>query len=387
MSRTLATVLLLALAPAAFADEIVVRAAKVYTAAGEPLAPGEVRVKDGKIIEVGRTVKVPDGAKVVDLGSGVLIPGLVDAQTSIAVDGGTSETTHEVTPYFRMLDGVDFGSRAFRQARADGTTTVAIVPGTDNVVAGLSCVIKTAGDRKSRVVKGDHSLVITLASDPGSGNSTPPIGARPTPRSDSIYVRQPTNRMGVVWILRNEFNKAKTDPNSELGQALALKRPVVCVSRTDVDIGAALRLKRDYPMSLTIAGGHEAYKLREELATAKVPVMLAPLTSAAGAGPEGTETILNLAGTLHDADVAVALTGGRLLEQARLAVRFGMKKDAALAAITSMPANILGLYKRLGVIAEGRDADMIALSGDPFDLTSNIRWTMIDGVIRAEETK
>src|SRR5262249_36372063 len=133
--------------------------------------------------------------------------------------------------------------------------------------------------------------------------------------------------------------------------------------------------------------GHEAYKLREELAAAKVPVLLSPLTSTPGTGPEGTETVLNLAGTLHDADVAVALTGGKLLDQARLAVRFGMKKDAALAAITSTPANILGLYKRLGVIAEGRDADMVALSGDPFDLTSNIRWTMIDGVIRAEESK
>src|SRR3954471_24884966 len=112
MRRTFATVLVLAFGPLALADEIVIRAAKVYTADGEPLAPGEVRVKDGKIIEVGRTVKVPEGAKVVDLGSGVLIPGLVDAQTSIAVDGGSSETTHEVTPNFRVLDAVDFSSRA-----------------------------------------------------------------------------------------------------------------------------------------------------------------------------------------------------------------------------------------------------------------------------------
>ena len=380
MRHLIATALILAAVPAALAEEIVVKAAKVYTAAGEPLAPGEVRVKNGKIIEVAKKVKVPEGAKVVDLGSGVLMPGLVDAHTSIGLDGGISESTLEITPNFRVLDAVDFSSRAFRQARADGVTTVAIVPGTDNVIAGLSAVVKTAGDCKSRVVKSDHSLVITLASDPGNGNNS---RARP----DSIYNRQPTNRMGVVWILREEFARAKAEPDSVLGKALASKLPVVCVSRTDVDIGAALRLKREYPMVLTLAGGHEAYKLKAELAAAKVPVLLAPLTSTPGTGPEGTETVLNLAGTLHNADVAVALTGGKLLEQARLAVRFGLPRDAALAAITSMPANILGLYKRLGVIAEGRDADLVALSGDPFDLTTTIQWTMIDGVIRAEETK
>jgi imidazolonepropionase-like amidohydrolase len=151
-----------------------------------------------------------------------------------------------------------------------------------------------------------------------------------------------------------------------------------------VDISAALRLKQEFPMAMTIAGGHEAYKMKAELAAAKVPVLLAPLTSTPGTGPEGTETVLNLAGTLHEADVAVALTGGKLLDQARLAARFGMTKEAALAAITSMPANILGLYKRLGVIAEGRDADLVALSGDPFDLTTGVRWTMIDGVIAGE---
>ncbi len=378
--RALSVALILTGASAMNAEEIVVRAAKVYTAAGAPLAPGEVRVKNGKIIEVAKKVKVPEGAKEIDLGSGVLIPGLVDAHTSIGLDGGVSESTLEVTPNFRVLDAVDFSIRPFRQAHADGVTTVAIVPGTDNVIAGLSVVVKTAGDRKSRVVKADHSLVITLASDPGNGNNS-------RNRPDSIYNRQPTNRMGVVWILRQEFGRAKADPSGVLGETLASKRSVVCVSRTDVDINAALRLKQEYPMVMTLAGGHEAYKLKNELAAAKVPVLLSPLTSTPGTGPEGTETILNLAGTLHEADVAIALTGGKLLEQARLAVRFGMPKDAALAAITSMPANILGLYKRLGVIAECRDADLVALSGEPFDLTSTVRWTMIDGVIRAEETK
>src|SRR5262249_9778022 len=160
-------------------------------------------------------------------------------------------------------------------------------------------------------------LVVTLASDPASGN-----GSRSRP--DSIYNRQPTNRMGVVWILRQEFGRAKAaSANGVLRDAVAGKRPVVCVSRADVDIVAALRLQSEYAMRLTIAGGQEAYKLRAELAAAKVPVLLAPLSNAGGTGPEGTELVLNLAGTLHEAGVPIALTGGKLLDQARLAARFG----------------------------------------------------------------
>src|SRR5262249_48233864 len=178
---------------------------------------------------------------------------------------------------------------------------------------------------------------------------------------------------------------ADTKETAQLREALAGKRPVVCVSRADVDLIAALRLKLECPMNLTIAGGQEAYRVKAELAAAKVPVLLGTRTSTAPSGAEGTETVLNLAGTLHEAGVPIALTGGHLLDQARLAARFGLPKDAALAAITSTPAKLLGLDGRLGTIAVGRDADLVALSSDPFDLTAKVRWTMIDGAIRAEE--
>jgi imidazolonepropionase-like amidohydrolase len=370
-----------AMANSAMAEEIVIKAAKVYTQTGAPLVPGTVRIKDGKIAEVAATITAPTGAKVIDLGSGVLIPGLIDAHTSLGIDGGADEETKEVTPTFRILDGIDWSDREFREARADGTTTVGLVPGTDNVFAGLSSIVKTAGDRKTRVVNADNALIITAASDPAAGNS-----ARNRP--DSIYARQPTNRMGVIWILRSEFGRAKASTAAEtapIREALAGKRPVVCVSRVDNDILAALRLKQDYPMALTIAGGQESYKVRDALAAAKVPVLLDKQSTAGSVGNEGSETIFNTAGLLHESGVTFALTGGQLLDQARFAVRHGLPANVALAAITSQPAKILGIESRVGTIAAGLDADLVALSGDPFDLTSAVRWTMCNGVLYSED--
>jgi imidazolonepropionase-like amidohydrolase len=378
----IATLVILIAADVLLAEEYVVKAGKVYTSNGTPLAPGAVRIKDGKIAEVAATITAPAGVKVIDLGNGVLMPGLIDAFTSIGVEGGLVESTREVTPTLRVIDAVDWSARPFHRARADGITTVSLVPGTDNVISGLSCIVKTGGPRTTRVIKADHALVMTLCSDPSSGNN-----ARNRP--DSIYTRQPTNRMGTVWILRSAFGQAKSTPagkdTAPLREALTGVRPVFCVSRSDSDLLAALRLMKEYPVSLTLAGAQEAYKIPRDLAAAKTPLLLGPLSSTSGDGPEGTETILNLPGTLHEANIPFAFTGGNLLAQARVAVRHGLPKEAALAAISSAPARLLGVDQRLGAIAVGRDADLVALSGDPFDLTSIIRWTMIDGVIRAEE--
>jgi imidazolonepropionase-like amidohydrolase len=383
MAHRFALPLLLAALPLpAAAGEIVIKAAKVYTAAGPPLAPGMVRVAGGKIAEVAERITPPLGAEVIDLGAGTLMPGLVDAHNTIGLESESSEVTAEVTPNFRVLDEVDWSARGFRAAATEGVTAVGLVPGTDNVIAGLASVVKTAGEPAQRVVRKDHALVITLAMDPSNRN-----GARNRP--DSIYNRQPTNRMGVVWMLRSEFGRARQSAGKDaaaLRDALDGKRTVVCVSRIDSDILSALRLRQEYPVQLTLAGAQEAYKVKGELAAAKVPVLLSPLpTTAAGTGPEGSETVWNQPGVLHAASIPFALTGDHLLEQARFAVRYGLPPDAALAAVTAAPAKLLGVADRVGTIAAGKDADLVALTGDPFDFTAAVRWTMTDGVIRSRE--
>lgn len=378
MKPLFALIVAMCLVATATADEIVIKASKVFTLTGEPLSPGSVRIKDGKIVEVAREISTPSGSKSIDLGPGMLLPGLVDAYTVTGLDGGLAESTREVTPEFRVIDGLDWNARSFRLSRSEGITTVLVAPGTDNVFAGLSCVVKTAGAAQQRVLKKEHALMITSASDPASGNS-----ARNRP--DSIYARQPTNRMGVTWILRSEFSRNQPSDTGAIRDALDGKRPVICVSRLDCDIHAALRLRQDYPMHLTIAGGHEAYKVRSELAAAKVPVLLGKCVTTTGSGPENSEAIFNNAGLLHEAGVSLALTGGQLLEQMRFAVRHGLPRDAAIAAVTSTPARLLGVENRVGTIAVGKDADLVAFSGDPFDFTTAVRWTMIDGVIRSED--
>ncbi|CAN5344163.1 amidohydrolase [soil metagenome] len=361
------------------AEDLLITASKVYTMDGPPLTPGAVLVSNGKIVKVGAKLVAPAGAKVIDLGSGVLMPGFVDAYSQAGITGGVTETTREVTPGIRVVDSIDWRARAFREALDEGTTCLGLAPGTDNVFSGLACAVKTAGGK--RVVEPQTGLVIAMASDPASGNS-----ARQRP--DTIYNRQPTNRMGVVWLLRATFDKAvkqKTPELASISEGLEGKRKIFAVSRTDYDLLSLLRIASEFKFTPTVIGGHEAYKVRAELAAAKVPVILGPLSSSSSLeGPESSEVIWNQPAVLQKAGIPFALSGGHLLEQARFANRYGLAADDALRAITITPAKLLGLDSKVGTLSAGRDADMSAFDGDPFELTTSIKWVLLDGKINAK---
>ena len=273
------------------------------------------------------------------------------------------------------------------EARSEGITTVQVLPATENVFAGMACVIKTAGPIEKRVVAPDHAVVMAVSSDPTSRN-------RSRSRPDSIYVRQPTNRMGVVWIVRNALQQAtQSGQESELSPAaneLLSKiargtQEVCCVSRTDFDIRSALQLGNGYGYQPTIYGGGEVYRMIDEFATSKSKLVFTALTSGSSGralrGAEGTDLRWNVPGKLQAAGIQFCLAGTHLLDQARFAVRFGLAPEQALQAVTSGPAKILRIDDRVGSIRVGKDADLVALSGDPWQPTSAIKWTMVAGDI------
>ncbi|NCQ32908.1 MAG: amidohydrolase family protein [Armatimonadetes bacterium] len=94
---------------------------------------------------------------------------------------------------------------------------------------------------------------------------------------------------------------------------------------------------------------------------------------------------MNNADLLARAGVPVAFqsdatTGARDLRlAAALAVRHGMDETAAFRALTEWPAHLAKLDHRVGLLAPGRDADVVVYSGSPLEFTSSVRKVMIDG--------
>ena len=329
------------------------KAAKVYTMAGNPISPGQVLVVDGKIKAVSKSIDLAGASPtIVDLGEGsVLMPGLVDpySQTGLGNDG-TNESTEEITPDFRTVDSVDWDKPALRRQLESGTTTMCVCPGTQNVFSGIAAIIKTA-DHGDPILNDDGPMVASLCADPASRN-------RSRSRPDSIFIRQPTNRMGVVWILRKTFDKAKRGVDSEslatVKETLDGKRPLMIVSRMTHDLTTVATLEDEFGFSPIIVGGHEAYKIKELIKARKYPVILQKIGTGSTTGAEGSEVCWNQAGVLSAAGVTIAFSGDDLLEQARFAHRHGLGKKEALAAVTTTPASLLGIEKNVGSIEAGK---------------------------------
>lgn len=349
----------------------------VYTMAGEPISPGQVLVVDGKIKAVESLVPeaVRGSARLVELGkNSVLMPGMIDAYTQSGLgQESVDEVSKETTPNFRTIQSIDWKSTEIKQRLHAGTTTMCVCPGTQNVISGIASIVKTAGDQ---VINDDYALVASVCSDPTSQN-------RSRQRPDSIYVRQPTNRMGVVWILRNSLSKverSKTD-SKQIDQVLSGKRPFFVVSRIAHDLNTVATLADEFGFKPILVGCQESYKVTDLIADRNYPVILGGTTTGSMDGPERSELCWNQAGKLDKAGIIVSISGPNQLEQAQFARRFGLDADKALQAVTIAPARTLGIDDRVGTIEAGKDADLIALNGNPLEFTTAIKWVMVDGKI------
>lgn len=385
-------------APADSETTTVIRASHVYVGDGEVLNDVDVLIRGGKIAVIANHIVVPIGASLVEVDT--VVPGLVNASSDAGLRGGRSERTREVTPEFQTVDAIDWSSRDFAEIIARGETTVNVMPSTDNVFGGMSCIIKTSGSPAMRVVDRRSGLAIAMCSDPAGGN-------RSRTRPDSIYVRQPTNRMGVVWILRDRFHQAlQVTTAAEIGDAdtdesafvmdadeqatrLATNRLLADalrqdvrlfgVSRTKFDIETLFTLADEFQLSPVLVGGDEAYKVVDLLQKRGQPVVYTAATDGALFGQERTDLVWSTPRILAEAGIDVVLAGDDLIGRARFAVRNGMARGDALRAITGSPAKLLGIDDRVGTIGVDRDADLVVMTGDPLEPTSAVSAVMVDG--------
>lgn len=387
-----------ALGPALAQDVTVYRGARILPGGKAPIEDGVLVVAGGKIQAVGgASTPVPDGAVVVDCTGMTITPGLIDAsfQTGARVED-LNEQSEEVTPHMRALDTLDPEDPAFVQAREAGVTAVHVMPGTRNVISGLGCAVKTAGDGPSDMVLArDVSLRLVMGSEPSLRNRAIRGG-----RVDSIYYRRPTTRMGVVWEARQAFYEAKedqtlndgdggSDPGIEvLKRVLEGKLTAYTTARSEQDIRTALRLAEEFGYETVIDDAQDAHYVVDELSEAKVTVLLgAPsaesVTGTAardGADPRGATAPL-----LARKQVPFVITTGtnpaalELVREAMFAARNGIPPQLALDAVTILPARLLGIDDRVGSLAPGKDADFVVWSADPLNPAATAVSVHIDG--------
>lgn len=171
--------------------------------------------------------------------------------------------------------------------------------------------------------------------------------------------------------------------------------------RVDVDSAADIRdmvqLAQELDYRVVIDGGIEAWLVAEDLSRAGASVIVTPRQRRApNLGKEDesgssieTSGILERAGTpfaVAALSTSIRMTfgiAGRDLSalplDAAFAVRGGCSEQAALEAITIVPARMMGLEDRIGSIEAGKDADLLILNGPPLDYRTAVMQAIVAG--------
>jgi imidazolonepropionase-like amidohydrolase len=404
-------------APAAlaFGELVAYRASAIYTGGvPERVENAYLVVRDGKIVEI--AAQAPAGARVVDLGAAVLVPGLVAADSSVSTARGETPNAagdlRSVGADLRAIDGFDFFTPR-EELLAAGITTVYVAPGRARLIGGRGAVVKLAGaSREARVLRSDSDVFVNVGAEALNppGIFEPPIP--PTADDPLLPERQqtPQSTPGVALSLRRLFAEAqlyraaRQKPAAErapydpaLEAVLALEgSDVRLVGRSAAEIARALAVKREFfadesKRRVALCGAVEALPLLERIADSGLPVVLeieSYLGRFAGDIDEDKVSLkfdprsaarLDAAGVL----LALAPSGDTSLTQLRqlaaLALAGGLAETRALQTITSNAARILGVGERVGALAAGRDADFVALSAAPFAMGSQVLATYVDG--------
>ncbi|NPV82112.1 MAG: amidohydrolase family protein [Candidatus Aminicenantes bacterium] len=389
---------------------VAIKAGRILTMAGPVLDNGQVLIENGKIKAVGRDIKIPEEAEVIEEPEGWVLPGLIDAHSSLGLvdETGRSENEELSDPnvaQLSVIDGFNPFDKRIAQARAAGITAALVTPGRRSVIGGQMAAVRLRGQTADQMV---------LLSPAGMKFS---IGEGPK-QAFGEKGRLPSTRMGNVYVIRQALLEAREyagqwsayekklagakKDRKDAAEVQAPKRDLRLEALARVvkgeltafiecyrldDIGAALRLVDEFGLKAVLVGCAEGYLLAGEIARRKIPVIVGPF----GIGPKRTETErveISNAARLHGAGVKVVLQsevqyGLGTLEElpllAALAVRGGLPEEEALKAITINAAEVMGVTGRIGSLEPGKEADLVIFSGHPFDYRSRVKRVFIAG--------
>lgn len=397
MIRVFTVALALACAGPAAAQTVAITGGRVITMgpAGE-IERGTVLISDGRIIAVGTDVVLPADAKIVDAAGKIVTPGLVAAGTALGLievrsvettdDRGTS--ANDLSAAFDAGYGLNPDSLLIPVARLGGITRAITTPAykdrsdRDLLFAGQAAAVVLDG--RAMLMKRGVAMVL----DMGDAGAERAGGAR---AAELVALRVLFAEVRDYAARRAAYDRGETrDYTLSRADMDALipvvegRMPLLVSVNRAADIRDALALGREERLRLILESASEGWRVADEIAAAKVPVLLTPVENTPASFEMLGATLTNAA-RLAAAGVTIAIEGNgnhrerEMRYNAGNAAANGLDRQMALAAITINPARIFGLADRVGSLEVGKEGDVVIWDGDPLDTLTRPAAVFIRG--------
>ncbi|HVH68921.1 MAG TPA: amidohydrolase family protein [Gemmatimonadales bacterium] len=373
------------------AQTIAITGGTVYPVSGPKLANATVLVRDGHIVAVGTSVPVPADATRINASGKWVTPGLIDGAGQVGlVEIGAVAATREgsvqgdtIAAAFNVVEGINPASVLIPVTRIDGVTTVLVAP-SGNLVSGQAVLIDLDGTTvEQMLVKSPVGIVANLSEsgkDEAGGSRAKVVARLRQLFRDALEYERRKADFGRAQMQRLS---ASAEDLEALLPMLHGREAFIAVANRRSDIETALRLAKEFKLSLIVAGGAEGWEIAGAIGAAGVPVLVEPLDNIPSYDALGIR--YENAALLAKAGVRVALLetdthqSRNLRQQAGNAVSYGMSWDQALRAVTLAPAEIFGVGDRYGSLEPGKVANVVVWSGDPFEFSTGVEHVLIRG--------
>jgi len=413
---------LAALAPlsGAATEKLVVEAGRIVTQDGPDVEDGVIVIEGGRITALGPASEVqkPWDAPVVGGPEFVAFPGFVEAHTSNGMDRANEAV--DVAPFLNIRDSVDPVSFFFEDCLRSGITTINVQQGEDCVIAGQGMIVKPVGMTvEEMLVRPSFGLKLSAAPKRGKSRGTQSQALREAfaelrryleelvqekrdgldyARREALYQGRDLEgenaegraMEGAGWTVeglelvpRGEIEE-KQEPLLELVEG---RWDVFFYCGAPMDVHLALEVARDngFLEHTTLVLDDSCWKAADVIAEAGVPVVLdSSLVHVERDPVTGDEIETFVPGVFAEKGVEFALSSRNasdrsLWYQAAFATGRGLDRQAALDAVTTVPAKILGLEGEVGSLKPGAAANVLLLTGDPLSVTTWVEHVIVDG--------
>lgn len=380
--------------------------ARIHVDPETVIEDGVLAVKNGKVTAVGKNIRIPDNSVVIDLKGKDVYPSFIDLFTNFGIKkpegGGGSPYSgnpqyhasregyywnDHIRPETSAVENFTYDAKAAEKLRKLGFGVVnthtpdGIVRGTGMLVA-----LNSKGTEGDRILKDRSSQYLSFEK---------------SAKSKQVY---PSSTMGAIALLRQTYLDAGwyekgNVQNKDLAlEAFNRNQNLVQIFHADnlLDGLRADRIGDEFGVQYVILGSGKEFEKLEEVektnATFIVPLhfpdafdMEDPyMASYASLSDmkEWNQSPANLK-MLAEKEIPFTLTAFEAEESFRenllKAVEYGLDREKALAALTTVPAKVLGEENNLGVLKEGAWANFIITSGDYFDKNTVIYENWVQG--------
>jgi imidazolonepropionase-like amidohydrolase len=375
--------------------------ARIHPVTKPVIERGTIVIRGSKIEAVGAGISVPAGAKTVDAAGADVYPGFINARTTLGLaepgPRGFDDVSEmlDFNPELRAVVAYQADSDAIPVARANGVTTVAVVPA-GGILGGQVAVMNLDGwtweEAAVRQTAGVSFNFPTIGR-PRSFFGPPPSQAELDKTYDDLKKErdQKLDRLARLLDDARTYAKVPKDQRTTNWSLEALvpivekKAPLFVFANREADIRDAVSFADRVKVNMILTGGMEAPLAAPLLKEKNIPVILGSVLTLPSREDMFHAASYQAAGELAQAGIKFAFATGdntnvrQVPYNAAISVAWGLPHEEAIKALTINAADILGVADRMGSIEPGKDANLLVSKGDPLEIRTTISQVVIAG--------